>query len=820
MVVVLLAVALPSCLGSERVDLGNAPDMIWNDRLRPDGQGLTENSAECLDQDLACLQRSTDPWVGHYETRDQGVVSEIYPELRMDLEAARLPKSDCLWVPHQQSMRASWEAVIGIDPQRQLGKAILNGLPEMDEDADARYGQEFYPGDLRWFSVCRFNTPYARAWLEVSQPGICDAIEDECPDCDPGPYWLSAISAEPPAFSIGCNDPNNIAFGMYVKRASVFDMDLRAAPYPDPRPGHNLCAPATPGPTDPSVTGWLGANCPVENALADVCGDKCLFQPDRDATLSVSSLHYGRTRVLSPTLMTVEKNDPRRLVRPTQKPGAGYVWSTPPSPVRNDAGPPPPEAPSLRWVENFTPDLRVSQVRVLRIDGAGVETPLAPSRLRVLDPVGNGAIWDCAGEVQGDGSKIFRLLTSTACRKGDGPPAALPATPTYLVAHVTGATAPPLRAPLTWQADLAGSIPASQVFVEFMLENQACVAPGCNGLKAETTEKDLGRLQVGKPHRSLLEVTNVGPEPLRIATVRMEAVPGFADARNDFGLDVLCCPIGVPAPVEIDGAGGLTTGADFASNPLVVSQSLNGQPAYVRPLDTHGARITVQGHALEAAGDARFEEQRITSTDAAAAFSWAPTLAAGRRVFGETVYLRRALPFNVDPGHSFWVRVTTAPRDYGNRRARLRVAGTAASNPAISVSTQSLLKVNGIAGPSLSYLPRALSLPAQTLDASGQVQSLWRKNVLISNYGGVDMQRTTVAITGPDAARFHVASQHAPTHTIPPGHDEVFLVGHVTSCAPPQSSVPAYGPRQYEARLRITTNGGDAVVELRGEWCP
>jgi YVTN family beta-propeller protein len=818
-VVVLLVAPLPSCLKSHTVDAGNAPDMIWNDRLRLDNQALAEDSSACLDQDLACLQRSTDPWVGHYETRDRGVVSEIYPELRSDMETARLPKSDCLWVPQGQPMRASWEAVVGLDPERQFGKAIVNGAPEMDEDADARYGQDFYPASLRWFSACRVNTPYEREWLTISQPGVCEAIKDECPDCEMGPYWAASF-AQGIALNIGCEDPHDIPFGSYARRTSVFDMELRAAPYPDPRPGHNLCAAGTPGPGDANVTSWLGANCPVENALADVCGDRCLFQPDADATLSVRSVYYDRTRTLSPALMTVKKNDPRRLVRPTVKVPAGYAWSTPPSSVRNDAGPPPPEAPGLRWVENFTPDLRVTQVRALRIDAAGVETPLSPTRLRVLDPVGNGAVWDCAGTTAPDGSKVFPLQVASACRKADGPLGPLAATPTYLVSHVTTPMAPPLRAPLTWQLDLAGSTPASQVFLELMVDNQACQAPSCNTLKAEAPEKDLGRLQVGRAHRSWLEVTNLGPEPLRIGTVRMEAVAGQVDARADFALDVVCCPVGAPAPVEVDPAGRHVFGTDFDDNPILRSQTVNGQPAYVRPLDAHGAQVEVQGHSLEAVGSSRFEDKRVTSTDAAAAFSWSPTLPGGRRLFGETVYRRSAPPFHVDPGHSFWVRVTTAPRANGNRQARLRVYGTASSAPSVPVVAESLLKTYGIAGPSLTYLPQVLSFPKRRLDAAGQVQEVWRLNTMISNYGGVDMSRTTVSITGPDAARFHVASAHPATHTIPPGHDEVFLVAHDTSCATPHAPLPTYGPRQYEAQLRVTTNGGDAVVALRGEWCP
>lgn len=822
-----LIAPLPACVPTATIELAHSPEMIWNDRIRLDGKPLSENGSECVNSELACLQRSTDPWVGHHENRDQGVVSEIYPELGDDALLRRLPKSDCLWIPKGQSMRASWEAVVSIDPTLAFGRGLTNGLPEMSSGADHRYGTDFYPGGLRWFSACRANTPYDRAWLEISDRQLCEAIGEECPECEPGPYWEAAVGGEGLALSVArnnCEDhPGIFVIGDTFKRVSLFDADVKAAFYKEPRPDRNECNPAAPDPSiDESVTRWF-VSCPVANGLVDVCGDKCVFQPEADATLSVHSVYYGRTRMLSPSLMTVAKNVPRRLLRTMEKRSATLVaWHTPPSDLRNDAGPPDPEAPSLRWVENFTPDVRVSQVRVLNVTPAGVERPLAPIRLRIIDPVGPTAVWECPGQDTGDGGKAFKLDSATACRQGDGPLGPLPATPTYLVANVTAANSAPLRAPLTWEADLPSGLPVDEVVVEFTLVNLACQAgTTCNALKAEGGSRNFGRLQAGKPHFAVVEVTNVGPEPLRVGTVRMEAVAGYPDARADFGVEVLSDPQPVPVPLELTPQDTLRQGPDLATSQIVRNSTTpGGTPAIVRPLDADGASIVVGGYELQARGTPKHEGFRITYDDPAADFSWTPPSPGLRRPFTEVAYLRRQPPFYVEPGGSFWVRLRVAPRALGIRKAYLAVGATADSNPGQGVWTRPVMTATGISGPSLVFSPAVLSFPRLRLDASGQPVQAWTLNAIVSNYGNVAMNRTTVRLSGPDAARFRVVSAYPASQVIAPGGDEVFTLDYSPSCAPPAATPPQYGPPQYQAALRVTTDGGDAVFSLRGEFCP
>jgi YVTN family beta-propeller protein len=817
-------VLLPSCVPTESISgQANVPDAIWNDRIRPDGKPLVEDSSDCADADLVCLQKSTDPWVGHYETRDENVVSEIYPELGSDPVVRRLPKSDCLWVPEGQAMRASWEAVVGLEPGRGYGRAIVNGFPEMDAEADAPYGADFYPGGLRWFSACRLDTPYDRRAMIASQPGICEAFDDECEGCTVGPYWTAAL-ADGFALSIGCDDPNDFDLGTILagNRVHAFDTDLRAMRPPDPRPGWNLCAPARPGAPEWSAADWV-ASCPSEGGLLDACGDRCVFQPTQDATLAVASTFYGRARVLSPALMTVKKDAPRRLLRPMERRTSGGTailsWFTPPSDVRNDPGGPQPEEPSLRWEENFTPDVRVAEVRIKDVRNGG-EVQLAPTRLRVLDPVGAATVWDCPGALEGAG-KVFRLTSSSACRQGDGPLGPLAVTPTYVVANATQTTRPPIVAPLTWEADLPAGVSVAEPVIEFRVVNVACTAGAtCNALKAEEVD-DLGGLQVGKPHRLTVEVTNVGPEPLRVGTVRMEAVAGYPDARGDFAIELLSDPRAAPAAVELTAGGELRLGADFATNPLVRSTTTpDGQPSLERTLDRDGARIAVAGDTLTATGDPSFEDARIVYEDPGTDFSWRPTEPGLRRPFAEVVYLRRATPFYVDPGHSFLVRLTVTPRALGHRRAYLSVGATADSNPAWGVWTRPLVKARGISGPSLVALPEVISFPRQRLDAGGQVVEVYELNALAANYGNVAMTRGNITFAGPDAGRFALASSHPPSAVIPPGGDEIYTVRYAPSCAPPLAPPRALGPRQYEAELRVTTNGGEAVFALRGEWCP
>lgn len=502
--------------------------------------------------------------------------------------------------------------------------------------------------------------------------------------------------------------------------------------------------------------------------------------------------------------------------------GTAYTWSTPPSAVRNDAGPPQPEEPALRWEENFAPDVRVAEVRIKRVDPSGGETVLAPARLRVLDPASPaGDIWECPGEDDGSGGKVYKLSSSTACRVGDDPPKPFPVTPTYVVSNLTHIAGPPIVSPLVWEAELPGPT-QDEVVIEFTLVNVACAAgTTCNALKAAESEKDLGPLQVDKPHRTVLEITNLGPEALRVGTVRMEAVAGYPDARGDFTITTLSDPQPVPVPVERAPDGRLRPGADFGTSPLIVSTTTaNGDPVYTRALDTDGARVVVSGHALDASGDPQFEGHRIAYDDPAADFSWKPSQPGVRRPFAEVAYLRRQPPFYVDPGHSFLVRLTVEPKALGHRRAYLGIGATADSNPAAGLWTRVLVEHEGISGPSLVFAPRVLSLPRWRLDAAGRPVLVDELSAFVSNYGNSPMSRSTTQITGPDAARFALASTHAATRTIPPGGDERFTVRYLASCAPPLAPPPALGPAQFEADLRVATDGGEAVIALRGEWCP
>jgi hypothetical protein len=301
----------------------------------------------------------------------------------------------------------------------------------------------------------------------------------------------------------------------------------------------------------------------------------------------------------------------------------------------------------------------------------------------------------------------------------------------------------------------------------------------------------------------------------------MEAVAGYPDARADFGIEVLSDPQPVPIPLELTPADTLGQGPDLPSSQVVRNDvTAGGAPAIVRSLDADGATIVVGGHALTARGTPRFEGFRITYDDPAADFSWTPPSPGLRRPFGEVAYLRRTPPFYVDPGRSFWVRLRVAPRALGPRRAYLSVGATADSNPAAGVWTRPMMTAVGISGPSLVAVPAVLSFPRQRLDATGQPVKVWTLNAFVSNYGNVAMNRTTVRLAGPDAARFRVVSAYPPSQVIAPGGDEVFAVAYTPSCAPPAAAPPQYGPLQYQAELRVATDGGEGVFRLRGDFCP
>jgi hypothetical protein len=113
--------------------------------------------------------------------------------------------------------------------------------------------------------------------------------------------------------------------------------------------------------------------------------------------------------------------------------------------------------------------------------------------------------------------------------------------------------------------------------------------------------------------------------------------------------------------------------------------------------------------------------------------------------------------------------------------------------------------------PSLSVLPEVLRFPYP--DQRGRPSTI--RSVLMNNFGNAPADRTTIAISGPDAARFRLLSQHPATRTLDPGASEQFTLRLAVPCAAPLSPGDS-----WNAILHIDTSEGPFEVPLLGQPYP
>jgi hypothetical protein len=114
------------------------------------------------------------------------------------------------------------------------------------------------------------------------------------------------------------------------------------------------------------------------------------------------------------------------------------------------------------------------------------------------------------------------------------------------------------------------------------------------------------------------------------------------------------------------------------------------------------------------------------------------------------------------------------------------------------------------AAASLSILPDTLRFPYP--DHLGRPTTT--RNAFLDNFGNAAADRTTIAVVGPDAARFQLVSQHPPMRTLAPGDSEQFTLHLAVPCGGPTPGV------SWRATLRIDTTEGRFEVPLSGQPYP
>ena len=759
----MLSLALPAC-GPHDVPIGYTADPEFNDRMRPDGQGLDPS----LGQDT--LNPTHGPFRNGSPTSE--VVSEIFPAL--DGAEEKLIQSNCFWISNPANgvgdfVRVSWEVVVN------LYRPALN----LTCASPTRVG------------LCRFRDPITGDSIEVH-----DLDEDSPPCPDDGEPLDSDLVLGAWAFEYsspgGTFRFDDVTLETDPLPIQVMDLNQVAVAGADP---YRAC----PGDVS-SFTPFDGAETDVtffdgtsrctpsaETNLFLACSRLCTARPlggpaPEGATYRLVSTSGILESHLSPSLMSVD--DTATLTRPMAWTSGSYLWQT--GNVATDGG---------RWHENFSPSVRVESVRVFVLEnGVESELPLLPgTALQIAGSMPSEAleVIVCAGEPSGDGTTFPLFSSEASCEGGGQTGELLEATPTYLHRHLEASNLP-LTLPLSWtvvpQTPVTGD-----VFIEFTVRGQRK-----EGMALRiSSPHEFGNVPVGEKRRQTVRVENIGGEVAIIDSLTVQG-PDASDFSYLLPTAARGLPLGVTGRAAL---GGVTlsarTGA-LADPPLLASRvDASGRSLSSSAIRYEGSTETFNGHSVT------FQDGLALYEDPDASF-FQESVAVDEFSFELPAFVARSPPFELWPGETMEAVVTAQPGGYGSRYAELRVDAHQLTDPAETLSPTTALLIDGVAAPYLGVEPRALFFPA-----GSEGNRSWTRALLVTNPTLFDVDRS-FQITGPDAALFDLVGSHPASLTLAAGDAEVFRVRYLLPCPGPLPPAP------HRADLEIATAHGIEVVELTG----
>jgi hypothetical protein len=448
-----------------------------------------------------------------------------------------------------------------------------------------------------------------------------------------------------------------------------------------------------------------------------------------------------------------------------------------------------------RWHENFSPSVQVERVEIFALTPTGQRIPVAPTgalEVQAFDPIlGATDTWRCAFEAGTGRAQIAG--PETGCDD------LLVTTPTYTLdafavatAEIQESGATPITVPLVWSANLAtGEHPeGARIFIEFAL-----IAKEGQALMVATPSEDLGEVRVGRTANGRLSIRNAGFEAARITHMSL-----IGTDAADFQFRVLRSsqpPLRLPLDVTFRGKG--------------IEIKLRDSWAPFLPLVEH-SRGAVDDRVSMRSRDSLNLVTPKARAEVGSALTGLPTSRSPLLSANSTNPLNtRSTPFTLAPGESAEIFVEMTPTGYGDRRAHLRFDGHELNRPDHSWSVLSALHGFALSGPSFIVSPDGpLAFPYPLRPRSPE------RVLFLDNFGDEEGLRTDVAIVGPDAARFRLASEHASVRHIPPGDVEMFRLALTSPCGPVRPGSAPILTNTWQATFRIDTSEGSISVPLSG----
>ncbi len=734
----------------------------------------------------------------------QETVALLQPALANVGQEALL-KSDCYWAPSVgETFSATWEQIL----------EVRRAPAHLTCDSPVLVG------------MCRLTNPDNGDTLKLVVGDAPDV--SACPQPEPTIMTISASSADFPsqAFTLkNTDDPQRIVLS---RDLAIYEATFSGRTLPaNADDQYGLCPSASEFTGPATSTELLSNYCQRSgDDLSPTCATRCSLAGLENAVYKVSIPGISPDLTLLPAIRIVPAGG-RTIARQMElvDSAAGtYRWSTPvDGPECNlfveDGNIPPDSKPyyHCRWHENFSPSVQVASVRLFARDSNGSEQALAPAgplTVRTYDPPDDDEErWTCNFNSAG---AIDDLNNGCEVATG-GAKVPLLVTPTYWLDAFDTALAlnnqigaVPLTAPLQWSVDLASAMVPNggSVFIEFTLRTVTGQA-----LMSVDGALNLGDKRVGHSASGSILLTNIGSAVARVDNLRLMG-PDQGDFRYRVLQDRLP-PLEIP--VEITDRPGGNFAVEFMDGMedyMSLFEASRGSVDYrlellppeeiawttaiergeIAPTPAATRRFTPPGSAtVTATVDTRFRENPVVTRA------------------GETLQTTRPLPFTVAPGEVVEIFVDVTPSVDGERWTMLRIEGVDAARPDRHWWVASSIMGFGLYGPDL------VMFPGGPIEFPGFGSNPTERNVLLINNGDMAARRTSVAITGPDANRFSIVSQHAAEREIPPGGDETFRLKLSNPCgvAAFSAAIPTASPA-WHASLEIDTDEGELSVELLG----
>ncbi len=690
-------------------------------------------------------QSIEDPGQGPYTRAPGQVASLLYPDVQ---GIDHLLQADCFWAGRDGAggdrIRLNWEVFLWVASEYD-GKY----LPAGDEDV----------------SACRLNDPLTRQPKHFSSPTAPQF-----------PSMIVALPGDPVALNLSFEGNELEALGYdfsFDNGHEWYGVELEAVPPVPVAPDDRSCdfGPfgGSPMAVGPGVWSY-DAGGDTAGRVAFCSGQGRTVVPLADARFR-ATLREGDmvARQWFDTVMVAEAGE--RLVRPAAVQGNDVAWSVP-----TFAG---------RWHENFSPSLRVEEIRLLRRDPSGDEAYLEPGDLDVdtlcvaASSGSTTCLYDLPRQTDADGYAVWRPL---APPPGGTVHNLTPGYDANALANLTEGQV--VGEPLEWRA-----IPIDPVNLHLEFRLGVVLAPMAVDMDSMAL---FGQVPPGETRYRRLTLTNVGGRSVSIDAVGI--VPINADP-GEFTSLVLGDPKPVPVGIELIREEGLE---------IKIAEDYEEFPVY-RADEYEDATLLygddLDGQTFERNGyELKFDGPTALHADPAADFQ--PQYAPGQtRPYHLISHLPLPLPRSLAPGENLRIQVRFEASQPGERTADLQVDlhDPVDGTPGVVLSS---LVAEALHGPIPAVYPEVV-----LLSDSGPGQNV--RNLLLTNNGDQDLMVNDHAITGPDANRINVTSGPSAAFQLPPAQMEVFTFEYTDACAPPGQFI------DHEAELWLDTDAGELTVPIR-----